>query len=317
MVKATPAPTSVPLSLILRNSSFAALGLPDNERRVFFQDESGVIRQALYSANSRQWLASNSTEPVSSNALNHTPLAAINVVGNANAGVCRNSISSMSVTNLQAASATLMEIPSSLPSQIISDEPIPSDITDVYDVTTSWGWQEVSNSHWKASLISRIGAPFSSSYDGKGVSAVFMDTSIREAKTGTLLYTELSDTTPKICSLANYFTQGFNTHNQSSAEDPVPIELSSLLSLNIRQLIPANLSNVTQTEQYNYWVDGASLRPASRVVSPFPFPQLGGFAPFNGTILYFYHQVNDTAFAEDQWDETTGIWTSTNITIDF
>ena len=54
----------------------AALALPNGDRRVFFQDHSGVIRQAFYSAASRQWRA-DVKYIVASNAKNHTPIAVV------------------------------------------------------------------------------------------------------------------------------------------------------------------------------------------------------------------------------------------------
>ena len=59
---------------ILDDTSIAALSLPNGERRLFFQDLSGVIRQAFYSTASRQWRA-DVNYLVVSDAKNHTPLA--------------------------------------------------------------------------------------------------------------------------------------------------------------------------------------------------------------------------------------------------
>ena len=59
---------------ILDDTSIAALVLPNGDRRLFFQDRSGVIRQAFGSSSSEEWRADISYI-VASNARNHTPIA--------------------------------------------------------------------------------------------------------------------------------------------------------------------------------------------------------------------------------------------------
>ncbi|MCJ1463156.1 hypothetical protein MMC07_001761 [Pseudocyphellaria aurata] len=50
--------------------------------------------------------------------------------------------------------------------------------------------------------------------------------------------------------------------------------------------------------------------------SPFPFPRLARSFPQDRTVFYLYHQLNGSAFAEDQWDASISEWTkSTNIHI--
>ena len=76
---------------------------------------------------------------------------------------------------------------------------------------------------------------------------------------------------------------------------------------------------------HTFWVNGTKLAhainlelapaPADGPSSPFPYKRLGGASPFNATFFYIYHQMNDTTFAEDHWDETTEVWTSNNVTI--
>ena len=55
----------------------AALELPNGDRRLFFQDQSGFIRQAFYSSSSREWRA-DINYIVASDAKNHTPIAVVN-----------------------------------------------------------------------------------------------------------------------------------------------------------------------------------------------------------------------------------------------
>ena len=63
---------------ILDDTSIAALALPNGDRRVFFQDLSGVIRQAFFSATTGEWRA-DVNYLVASDAKNHTPIAVVNV----------------------------------------------------------------------------------------------------------------------------------------------------------------------------------------------------------------------------------------------
>lgn len=71
-----PSASSLPSrNSILDDTSIAALALPNGDRRLFFQDVSGVIRQAFGSSSSEEWRADISYV-VALNAKNHTPIAA-------------------------------------------------------------------------------------------------------------------------------------------------------------------------------------------------------------------------------------------------
>lgn len=61
---------------ILNDSALAAVELPNGDRRVFFQENSGNIRQAVYVGSSKQWSA-GFTDIGVSNPKMHTPLAAM------------------------------------------------------------------------------------------------------------------------------------------------------------------------------------------------------------------------------------------------
>ena len=50
--------------------------------------------------------------------------------------------------------------------------------------------------------------------------------------------------------------------------------------------------------------------------SRFPFNHLAWERPWNTTSTYLFHQLSGSIIAEEVWDEDTGIWNSTNITID-
>ena len=63
---------------VLSDTSIAAVTLPNGDRQVFFQERSGIIRQAVYSTGAKVWAAGNTTSfQVADDARNNTPLAAI------------------------------------------------------------------------------------------------------------------------------------------------------------------------------------------------------------------------------------------------
>ena len=63
---------------ILNDTSLATVILSNGDRRLFFQDLSGSIRQAFYSSATQQWRAVVGSV-VASDARNHTPIAVIDV----------------------------------------------------------------------------------------------------------------------------------------------------------------------------------------------------------------------------------------------
>lgn len=63
---------------ILNDSSLAALALSNGDRRLFYQEHTGQIKQAAYSFSSRSW-PSTLNLVIASDARNGTPLAAVNL----------------------------------------------------------------------------------------------------------------------------------------------------------------------------------------------------------------------------------------------
>lgn len=64
---------------ILNDSALAAVEMPNGDRRVFFQENNGNIRQAVYIESRKQWSA-GPTNIVVEDAKKHTPLAAQYVI---------------------------------------------------------------------------------------------------------------------------------------------------------------------------------------------------------------------------------------------
>ncbi|KAL8915805.1 MAG: hypothetical protein Q9208_008833 [Pyrenodesmia sp. 3 TL-2023] len=50
--------------------------------------------------------------------------------------------------------------------------------------------------------------------------------------------------------------------------------------------------------------------------TPFPFNRLASTFARNGTNSYLYHQISDSIISEDLWDDTSGFWITSNITIE-
>lgn len=50
----------------------------------------------------------------------------------------------------------------------------------------------------------------------------------------------------------------------------------------------------------------------------FPFNRLAVTGPIGtpSPYIYLYHQLNETAFGEEQWNRNTGVWTSSTISVD-
>lgn len=63
---------------ILNDTSLATVILSNGDRRLFFQDVSGSIRQAFYSPGTQQWRAEVGYV-VALDARNHTPIAVIDI----------------------------------------------------------------------------------------------------------------------------------------------------------------------------------------------------------------------------------------------
>lgn len=64
------------------------------------------------------------------------------------------------------------------------------------------------------------------------------------------------------------------------------------------------------------YVSGFGSPKMSLESSPFPFPRIGGFSLLNTTSFFLYHQLNNTAFAEDEWDSHSDQWAaSTEVSI--
>ncbi|KAL8925826.1 MAG: hypothetical protein Q9208_003323 [Pyrenodesmia sp. 3 TL-2023] len=50
--------------------------------------------------------------------------------------------------------------------------------------------------------------------------------------------------------------------------------------------------------------------------SSFPYQRLAGTYAENFTVSYLYHQLSDSVFAEDLWDDKSKVWISKTFTID-
>lgn len=70
--------TPPPKHRVLEDTPIAALTLPNGDRRLFFQEFTGTIRQAMYAKNNDNWAADPTPAfQLANDARNSTPLAAI------------------------------------------------------------------------------------------------------------------------------------------------------------------------------------------------------------------------------------------------
>ena len=75
------------------------------------------------------------------------------------------------------------------------------------------------------------------------------------------------------------------------------------------------------TADYGFLVNGSSLvgygfiNPLGSPNSPFPFIRLASSTPINSSLIFIYHQINESVFAEDMYDTSIGYWVSANITV--
>ena len=96
---------------------------------------------------------------------------------------------------------------------------------------------------------------------------------------------------------------------------PASILNSDLISLELNT--SATLDD--KDPWFGFWVDDTPrLSPlkelasvAAMPTSAFPYSRLAGLGSASGTALFVYHQLNASAFMEDNWDNVAGVWTST------
>ena len=111
--------------------------------------------------------------------------------------------------------------------------------------------------------------------------------------------------------------------NFTESFDPSSIWKSDILGASFNN--PSEPSSVPSTpENYGFWVNGTQLAAfsigldglgespplATMPRTPYPFPRITGFSPDKSSKIFVYHQMNASAFAEDQWDASVGGWLS-------
>ena len=73
--KSPPSPIiTQPAQHILNDTSLAAVSLANGDRQLFFQDNTGLIRRAYYTASNSEW-STESSLSINTTAKNYTPLA--------------------------------------------------------------------------------------------------------------------------------------------------------------------------------------------------------------------------------------------------
>ena len=114
--------------------------------------------------------------------------------------------------------------------------------------------------------------------------------------------------------LSQYLTCTANCSTSRNADVTSPHDFDNLLLLETRE------------HYINMWIENGTLlgtdpdecrKPQVQQPStPFPYRRLTGFNDANSTAMVFYHQLNATAFAEEQWNGEVGNWDSSIIHIE-
>lgn len=188
-----------------------------------------------------------------------------------------------------------------------------------------WVWQDLTSKLY-ATLpdygdVIKYSAPFATMPHDSSMT-VLTEKNVNGSYTGTAFVAEYDSAAKNFSIVGKYKSQLFRDRH----EQP----LTRNTGANFMPFIPTWMENPDililsvqgPTEEYSYglWVNDTGLvnfnsTSLPRLVSPFPFARLGGFSPSNSSSFYLYHQLNESAFAEDQWDVTEGIWQSKNFTI--
>ena len=93
--------------------------------------------------------------------------------------------------------------------------------------------------------------------------------------------------------------------------------------VNIAQVFINTTSASSSYTLFGFWVNGTSLAAyttknialSTMPESPFPFSRLAGTTVGNSSDVYLYHQINETAIAEDVYNTDGGFFTTTYMNI--
>jgi len=115
-----------------------------------------------------------------------------------------------------------------------------------------------------------------------------------------------------------WFSPGPNHHGTVAM-----VDTNSILASDWTQVTVGDLSSANDAATYGLFVNGKTLSSfsgdpelfTSPPESPYPYTRLATTSQPNSYVFYLYHQINETTIAEDAWDESTGVWTSSKISI--
>ncbi|KAL8786987.1 MAG: hypothetical protein Q9195_007965 [Heterodermia aff. obscurata] len=160
----------------------------------------------------------------------------------------------------------------------------------------------------------QFGAPFTTTPCANGIDATFAGKYTNGSYSEDLLGFE-----------AEY---GFDTGEQHSPVIPHTLTQIDIWQGNILDSIQYSNNLVLGSDyRYGFWVNGTTLvqlgdrgnsnffTVPSLPRSPFPFARMAGLSDTNSSSMFIYHQLNASAFVEELWDGSEGVWTSNTITI--
>ncbi|MCJ1479151.1 hypothetical protein MMC13_007835 [Lambiella insularis] len=190
----------------------------------------------------------------------------------------------------------------------------------------AWQWQwtnldieQYGVSQFEQLASSTLTPPFSSSIAPSSGSASGKSDSAYAIKV-------LSAATSNAGANYTYFDQTFN--DTSGTDATVGFQFPGLegnvSAVDFTQGCVTN-GSTSDARVYGFWVNGTTLSsitsfgndvyPTTSPSSQFPYTRLASTSPGNGTEILLYHQINDTAFAEDVYDTSGGVWSSSSFTI--
>ncbi|MCJ1433832.1 hypothetical protein MMC27_003197 [Xylographa pallens] len=366
----TSSPTASPtIHTILNNTSIAAVTLTNGDRRFFFQDTSGAIRESLYSFAADQW-ETDTSNIIATDARNNTPIATFDIPSEPQGGdsdtvdnpeeififyITQNSTLALryfsqnswyddftGISNFSVAAGSR-----SLSAAILPNAPnnaqslvIPMNAFLVYENTD--GNVSILNNHnlWSLSRLPSgsvwrdISEPLYDAYDtGEPMQSIAAAASPAGFDSLNIVLVIDSIAAPELPGA--YVWSPFYNITSATWTDGT---LASVRSSFVPGEIDRGIFDISQVTIFNnsdpvpyfdtIYVNGTTLRlfptntpgGVSELIPPlihppsiFPFARLGSTTELNSTAVYLYHQLNDTAFAEDKYDTVGSFWTSSTI----
>ncbi|KAI9666555.1 MAG: hypothetical protein M1821_004491 [Bathelium mastoideum] len=347
----TTAAASSP-SVILHESSLGSTIRINGERHVFFQNQNGIVREAIYQ-NNTGWTAPTSYV-IATDAKNNTPLAAYNVPeGQSEGNIVVEGLYLFYVnTNGSIVAQTFrQEEWSPGPAIQLSNSPVDvspstrSISVNYMQFNTSTDYTviiiyEDSDGHYNA--IQSVTDGFDSfNWTNGDLSAVDLrGANIQGPVSQCSTCPDSQDGGDQTSILAGVFdgakysvvglTQEENNLDVLTAGGAIGLQVSNTYNESAPQILTASdltCNYVCSPSQsvvgaFIFWINDTALQvllnttPVLVPAYPFPSLRLSAVTPINSSQLFLYNQFNGSLISEHIYDTFTGHWTSSNISIE-